>query len=154
MRQQASPEEIMVQHFMRFAEHRGSDIRVDVQSINRPGTWPRAGMNPNWWCWKTIIRYPFVYEAHITELELRAALSMLHWRLRHQNKQNTTFLHLLDSAVSIAVASKHRSSSRRLMRILVKMDCLELVGSLYPLYAYVRSELNPADEGSRSFELL
>ena len=43
-----------------------------------------------------------------------------------------------------------RSSSHKLNRVLRKLDSLELATFCYPVYAYVRSAVNPDDAPSRS----
>ena len=98
------------------------------------------------------MKYPFHFKAHITELEMRAGFSMLKWRTRSQSNIHTKFLHLYDSAVSIAVSAKPRTSSKKLQRVITRIDALELAACLHPVYGFVRSEWNPADKPSREFE--
>ena len=88
--------------------------------------------------------------AHINELEVLASYSALKWRARKARYVPQKYLHLLDSQVAIAVLVKHRSTSRVLYRICIRHAITELVGGLYPVYAYVRTDDNPADEPSRT----
>ena len=55
----------------------------------------------------------------------------------------------MDSAVSIAVLSKKRSSSRILNRVVKRFATLKLAWSVAATFAFVRSERNPADGPSR-----
>ena len=71
------------------------------------------------------------------------------WRTRARRRPGCKYLYLLDSKVAIAVATKRRSSSRKLLRTLRKMDALELAAHFAPIYGYVRSQANPADGPSR-----
>ena len=88
-------------------------------------------------------------ETHINELELRACFASIRWRSRSAKHIGTKFLHLLDSAVTIGVLAKHRSSSHLLHRVVRRCDALELAASLRPVYAYIKSDDNPADTPSR-----
>ncbi|CAK0797626.1 unnamed protein product [Prorocentrum cordatum] len=86
--------------------------------------------------------------AHINELGMRAYLSALRWRLRAEKNLQTKFLHLLDSQVSIAVLTKHRSGSRQLNRIARKVSALELASGVMAILGFCRSGVNPAlDQG-------
>ena len=80
---------------------------------------------------------------------MRAFLSALRWRLRAEKNLESKFLHLLDSQVSIAVLTKHRSGSRQLNRVARKVSALELASGAAPILGFCRSGDNPADEPSR-----
>ena len=88
-------------------------------------------------------------EAHINELEMRAYLSAFKWRLRNSGNLDQKFFHVLDSQVSIAVLTKHRSSSIRLNRVARTVDALELASGSVGVYGFCRSDGNPADAPSR-----
>ena len=85
--------------------------------------------------------------AHINNLELQAVLLALDWRLRSGSRPKR-FLHLIDSQVALATLAKGRTSSRRLLPVTRKIAARVLAGGLVPLYSFVRSALNPADEPS------
>ena len=74
---------------------------------------------------------------------------MLRYRLRSSRHVRTRFFHLLDSQVCLAVLKKHRNSSHQLQSVLRRIDVLLLAGLVAPIFGYVRSEVNPADEPSR-----
>jgi hypothetical protein len=95
---------------------------------------------------------PWRFEAHINELELKMFQLTLQWKTRQLIHFESRFLHLLDSQVSIAVAVKGRSSSRRLNQILRKIAAVSISADLYPLLAYIASALNPVDGASRRFD--
>ena len=144
-----SAEQALVLTFMRGCEHRGSDVRVDAGVLCRPNVWPRHAIDPRLWDWGLALMFPFRHPGHITELELRTGLAMLQWRLRSECNVGTVYFHLYDSAVCIAVNTKHRSSSKRLNNVLRRISTLELAGAMHGLFGYVRSEMNPADGPSR-----
>ena len=102
-----------------------------------------------WWRWKTVAQCVWREQAHINELELRAAFMMLRWRLRSQVALGKRSLALLDSAVSIAVLSKKRSSSFQLHRVIRRINALELASGSHVAYAFVRGADSPADAPSR-----
>ncbi len=103
-----------------------------------------------WWKWKTVAQNVWTEQAHINELELCAAFMMLRWRLRSQKALGKRALALLDSAVSIAVLSKKRSSSFQLHRVVRRINARELASGSHVAYAFVRSADNPADAPSRN----
>ena len=102
-----------------------------------------------WWKQETTAQCIWNDQAHINELELRAAFMMLRWRLRSQVALGKQSLALLDSAVAIAVLSKKRSSSFQLHRVVRRINALELASGSHVAYAFVRSADNPADAPSR-----
>eukprot|EP00438_Fugacium_kawagutii_P017412 Skav229251 [mRNA] locus=scaffold2154:301110:302876:+ [translate_table: standard] len=143
---------MMVNAFLRRMEYRGSDVRLDVGTLYRPDVCPRATVNPHRWEWHTAHHYPFERQEHINVLELRAYIHCLEWRLRNAGFQDARALHLLDSQVVIAVATKGRSSSRQLNRLLRKLGAMTLAAGVYPILAWIESHLNPADGPSRYYE--
>ena len=141
--------QLLVLSFIRGIDHRGSDVRLDSGVMMNPSSWPRQGIPAGLWKWKIVLAFKWQRQAHINELEVRAALSQMLWRLRNHRNIGTKFLHLLDSQVAIGVLCKRRSSSRVLQFVLRKVDALELCGSLVPVYGYCHTEDNPADAPSR-----
>ena len=136
--------------FVRSADHKGSDVRMDTGALTNPSSWPRASVDPEYWMWRTVVSYKWKEPGtHISELEARAALSMLKWRCRTVRNHSTKFLHLLDSAASIGVLTKKRSSSHIMNRVAVKYALLEVAGDMWSVFGYVRSDVNPADGPSR-----
>ena len=85
---------------------------------------------------------------HINQLEMRAVLLALNWRLRSQQRCRR-FVHLVDSQVTLNVLCKGRTSSLRLLPISRKIAARTLGGDLLPTWGYVKSSWNPADEPSR-----
>ena len=109
-------------------------------------------IDPSRWSWKTVISKRWREKEHINVLELRAGLLALRWRSRSASFRSVRFVHLMDSQVALAVATKGRSSACMLNRILVKMSALLLALDAYPIYGYVATEVNPADRASRVFD--
>jgi hypothetical protein len=130
----------LVHHFLRRAEFRGSDVRLDLGLVWRPDTIARTSINPKRWIWKVGQSYKWLRREHINLLELRAILRTF---------RDCRFLHLSDSQICISVLTKGRSSSRKINRILRKIAALCLALNIYPLYAWIQSRLNPADAPSR-----
>ena len=90
-----------------------------------------------------------VPESHINEKELRAAFVEIRRRARCRRHIGCRYLHLLDSAVSLGVLTRHRSTSHKLQSVLRRAAAVELAASLRPVYSFVRSAMNPADHASR-----
>ena len=147
------PAQRLTKHFVRRVEHRGSDVRLDVGVLYRPVAWPRIAIRADKWLWQTVQAIPFQYEDHINinVLELRMYLHTLLWRSRARAFHSSRFVHLLDSQVCIAVATKGRSSSRKLNQLLRRIAALVVTMHVCPLLGYVATEDNPADMPSRLF---
>ena len=143
-------EEALVVEHLRCADHRGSDVRLSSGALTRPSCWPRMSTDHTSWKWRTVVKTKWEREAHINELELRAALLALRWRLRSLRGQKRVALHLLDSSVSIGVLVKRRSSAYRLHRVVRRINALELASGTRVILGFVRSAVNPADAPSRS----
>eukprot|EP00438_Fugacium_kawagutii_P004408 Skav228593 [mRNA] locus=scaffold1161:70199:75552:+ [translate_table: standard] len=141
----------LVHQFLRRTEFRGSDVRLDLQVAYRPDAMVRTTINPDRWIWEVAQAYPWRHPEHINVLELRSILKMLEWRARTSTFHSTRFLHLSDSQVCLAVLTKGRSSSRRINRLLRRVHALCLGLNVYPLWAWIASRLNPADEPSRRY---
>jgi hypothetical protein len=57
-----------------------------------------------------------------------------------KQKEGCRYLHLLDSAVSLGVFNKHRSTSYLLQRVVRKHNALELASGCSAAYGLVRSQ--------------
>ena len=144
--------QLLVAAYIRRQEFRGCDVRLDVGSLYRPDSFPRAGVSPTRWVWHVAHHWPFKQQERINVLELRSLIHTFEWRLRKSSFGDTRALHLTDSQVALSVAVKGRSSSKQLNRQLRRFTALQLAGGLYPLLAWVESALNPADAPSRFYE--
>ena len=142
----------LVLHFLRRMEFRGSDVRLDLGLFYRPEAAPRTSIDPSRWSWSVAHSYPYTRKDHINVLELRSILHALEWRSRVTSFKSCRFLHLSDSQVCLSVLTKGRSSSRPINRLLRRVAALCLALDLLPLWAWVESRLNPADEPSRRYE--
>ena len=142
----------VVYQYLRRMEYRGSDVRLDLQVLYRPDAVMRSTIDPRRWIWTVACAYPWKRSEHINVLELRAILQCLEWRARSAAFHSCRFLHLSDSQICLAVLAKGRSSSRKINRLLRKVGALCVALNLYPLWAWIASRLNPADEPSRRYE--
>jgi hypothetical protein len=139
----------LVCHYLRHADHRGSDVRLDAGQLFRPSAWPRQPIEARLWVWRVVFSYGWKRAAHINELEARTALAALLWRLRKQGVVGQRYFHLMDSSVSLAVLTKKRSSSHQLNRVTKRYNAVELAASMNGFFGFVTSESNPADAPSR-----
>ena len=142
-------ETLLPRFFLRRAEYRGSDIRLDTGMLLHPERAPRSTINPHLWKWKTVQRWRWNHKDHINLLELQAYLRTLKWRVRSKRCFKIRFLHLLDSQVCLSVLVKGRSSSFRVNRILQKTAAIVLAADLLGIHGFIKSEFNPADLPSR-----
>ena len=140
----------LVGGFIRSAEARGSEVRLDLGIALRARAAHRVSVESRRWCWRHVISKKVKERGlHINHLELQAVLLTFDGRLRSKSRAKR-FLHLVISQVSLAVLAKGRTSSRRLLPVTRKIAARVLVGGLGPFYWFVRSALNPADEPSRA----
>eukprot|EP00438_Fugacium_kawagutii_P011158 Skav227732 [mRNA] locus=scaffold3513:12968:18204:+ [translate_table: standard] len=110
----------------------------------------RATVPARLWKWRVIAGWKWRSRSeHINALEMRSILTTLRWRIEHQHLVGVLFLHLTDSLVCLHSLSRGRSSSRKLRRILSRINSLILVSGCHPFWGYVQSEQNPADAPSR-----
>jgi hypothetical protein len=142
----------LVEAFLRHADARGSDVRLDIGIPYRAVPWPRMSICPDRWVWRKVKSIRWKKSLHINVLELRMYLFTLQWRARSVQRHSTRSLHFLDSQVSLAVSLKGRSSSKQLNRVLRKISSVVLASDQYALMGYVGTKVNPADEASREFE--
>ena len=110
----------------------------------------RATVPSRCWRWHVVSGWKWTRgKEHINAYEMRAILTALRWRLEHQQHLNVRLLHLTDSLVCLHSLSRGRSSSRKLRRILSRINALTLAGSIHPIWGYVHTDQNPADRPSR-----
>ncbi len=143
----------MVRRLMEMVGYRGSDVHVDTLAFYRPDRLPRTSIDARKWHWKIVKGWRWRHPDHINVLEMEALYQSLRWRLRGGRLFNPRFLHLVDSQVVLGVVAKGRSSSKKLNRVVKRINLLLLGCHSYLLLGWVRSELNPADEPSRWFVL-
>ncbi len=139
----------LVHGLLRRADHRGTDVRLDIGLPYRAAAWPRSSVNPARWTWKVVLAYPWRQQQHINELELRAIFAALRWKARAVRNFGTRKCIVTDSQVALSVAAKCRSSSKRLNRVVWRTNALALATFSHFFYIYVRTGLNPADPPSR-----
>lgn len=95
--------------------------------------------------------WEFRVSSHINLLELSAVLRLVH-RLVKKGKACRVVV-LVDSNVVRCAASKGRSSSRALTRLLCRLAALCLAGGIYLVLGFVPTRLNPADDPTRDCSL-
>ena len=144
--------QLVVAAFIRRQEFRGSDVRLDIGSLYRPDSVPRGSIQGGRWVWRVGTSYPFATQEHINVLELRTIVHTFEWRARRANYGHCRSLHMSDSQVSLAVCVKGQSSSRALNRLLRRLSSLQIATQVYPVFGWIESFENPADEPSRRYE--
>ena len=143
----------IVYGLLRHADHRGSDIRLDIGVPFRAKVWPRAAIASDRWVWQTVLAHGWKRQGrHINVPEVQEVLAALKWFARRADRHHSRLGLLIDSQVVLAVCAKGRSSSRRLNHLVQRIDAQILACNLYPFYGYVTSKTNPADAPSRQRE--
>ena len=105
----------LVLGLLRRADHRSTEVRIDLQLPFRPDAWPRTSICPRRWQWKVILKFPWKRSgAHINELELRALFTLLRSLARSSGNIGMRFAVHVDSSVVLGIAAKGRSSCARL----------------------------------------
>jgi len=105
--------------------------------------------------WRSVISAPWSRDCreHINELELRASNTGVRWVLSHPDSVGCRVLFWVDSTVVLGILRKGRSSAPRLLRRVRGVAALVLAAGLVLDTGWVPSELNPADAGSRAFDV-
>eukprot|EP00438_Fugacium_kawagutii_P015746 Skav233435 [mRNA] locus=scaffold1486:284964:287666:- [translate_table: standard] len=110
----------------------------------------RASVPSKLWKWKIITGWTWKNSSdHINVLELRAVMTAIKWRIEMQKHIHRRFIHLTDSLVCLHALSRGRSSSRKLRRVMSRINALVLVSGSQPVWGYVHTDQNPADKPSR-----
>ena len=143
---------LLVQQYLRRTEVKGSDVRLDIGLLFKPGAIPRTSIDPTRWNWYKGRAWKWQKAEHINLLEMRAALHALQWKSRRTCWHYCRTMVLMDSQVAIAVMSKGRSSSRKVNQLLRRFCAFALALNIYPLLCWVDTADNPADEWSRLFD--
>ena len=144
-----TPDALVVYTFMRMADPRGSDIRLNPGTLFENRAWPRQSIPMGFWKWSTIQSYEFHIPEHINLLEQRAHFNYLRRRATQPDRYRSRFLEIFDNQVITAVNTKGRSSSIRLNRLQRRCAAICLVAALYPFHGWCKSDANPADLPSR-----
>ena len=97
--------------------------------------------------WKTVSVWTFRVSSHINLLELSAVVRLAE-RLVKQGKSLRVTI-LVDSNVVCCAASKGRSSSRALAKLLSRLGALCIIGGLYLVFGFIPTRWNPADDPTR-----
>ena len=109
----------------------------------------RASLPSNLRVWRTVCSWNWKGgREHINNLEMRAVLPALKWRIVKQKIQRQRLVHLLDSLVCLHTPARGRTSSRKLRRTVARINALLLLPQNVAVWAYVHTALNPADAPS------
>ena len=127
----------------------GSDVRVVSGGLVNPRAFPRQSISASWWIWERCFRMKWPRPQRINQLELRSILMSVIRGIRSEHWVEKRVFHLSDSYVSISVASKGRSSSRMLNRLLKVLNAHLLLYGVSLILAHVESTENPTDAESR-----
>lgn len=141
---------ILVRKLIGLGSLKGEDILVQ-SSTELPVRYHRlrASIPGSLWRWKVVSGWRWTGSPeHINVLEARATLTTLRWRAE-QLKQETRFVHLVDSLVVLHCLTRGRSSSKKLRRTVMRIGSLLLATGLQPTWGYIETSQNPADRPSR-----
>ena len=137
----------MLRHLLRFQSARGNEIRVVTTRSQSRSAWHE--IPPSWFNWQTVLSIPWRSRTLINLAESRARQLAIRWRARQCREHNKRHLHLLDSQVTLANATKGRSGSFHQRHVLFRSHSAALAAHLRDVYGFCRSESNPADAPSR-----
>jgi hypothetical protein len=138
-----------IKELIRFADHRGSEIRV--------GLWSGGGNDqlfpyPSFaWRWKTVQSYAWHHDQHINILEFTALFNYLRSLANKRHLQHMRLMHVFDSKVVCGVLGKGRSPSRRMNRCCRRLLPLLLGMDWYVMTLWTCSGWEYADAPSRLY---
>ena len=144
-------EEILAKKLINLVSVKGEDILLSAPTEdNLRYHRLRASIPANLWQWRTICGWKWRgSKEHINVLELRAVLCGLRWKVLKQRVTRKRIIHLTDSLVCLRTLSRGRTSSKKLRRILARINALLLLSRNTAVWTYVHTALNPADAPSR-----
>ena len=88
-RAELSPEQLLVAQYLRLADHRGSDVRLDAGLPYRLAAWPRAPIDAGQCEWKVKLSYAWQFENRINILEAQAFLDFLRNSVKNPQFHNS-----------------------------------------------------------------
>ena len=107
-------EESHLKELIRFADHRGSEVRVGMWSGAAEGQlFPYPSFA---WRWRAVQSYAWHHDQHINILEFTAFFNYLRSLSNKKHLQHLRLVHVFDSKVVCGVLGKGRSPSRRMNR--------------------------------------
>jgi hypothetical protein len=101
--------------------------------------------------WKVVSSWTFRIPAHINILELAAVVRLVTRLVKEGGSKRLVIL--VDSNVVRCAASKGRSSSRALSKLLARLAALSVAGGLYLVWGFCPTRHNPADDPTRDVVL-
>ena len=142
---------VLVKKLLNMVSIKGEDILLSASSEETMRYHRlRASLPSNLWSWRTVCSWNWKGgREHINNLEMRAVLCALKWRIIKQRARKQRLVHLTDSLVCLHTLTRGRTSSRKLRRTVAKINALLLLSQNIAVWAYVHTALNPADAPSR-----
>jgi len=138
-----------LKELIRFADHRGSEIRVGLWS---GGANDQLFPYPSFaWRWKTVQSYAWHHDQHINILEFTAFFNYLRSLANKKHLQHMRLVHVFDSKVVCGVLGKGRSPSRRMNRCCRRLLPLLLGMDWYIMTLWTCSGWEYADAPSRLY---
>ena len=140
----------LVKKLLNMVSIKGEDILVsstteDTLRYHRL----RASIPSNLWVWRTVCGWTWRgSKEHINNLEMRAILCALKWRIIKMKGNKQRMVHLTDSLVCLHTLTRGRTSSRK-RRTVARINSLLLLSQNSAVWTYVHTALNPADAPSR-----
>lgn len=133
--------------------HTGSDVRIASGEILNPKAHPRQSVEADWWNWEPSFSVKWKLPEHINLLELRSILLGVKFHVSHLGSTSKRVFHLTDSYISLSIASKGRTGSRQVARVLRKLNAFLLAHGITLVLGHVESTRNPTDGASRQVDL-
>ena len=139
----------LVRRLLARQTHRGGEVRL-LDGPAPGATGAMQSLDATMWQWTIVLSARWkIRDEHINLLESRAYQLAVRWRARSSRMLQARFLHLLDSMVTLGVHAKGRSSASSLAAVSRSTAALLIAGHFWPVLAFVRTDLNPADKPSR-----
>ena len=133
---------------LRWADHRGSDVRLLTNSVihgsSQPAPYPAFA-----WDWESFQQYPWRATQHINVLELTTLLNFLRMRAATGEVAGKRIFHIFDSLVAASVAAKGRSSARILNRICRRISAVSLCSGCLVVSLWTVSGWQHSDSANR-----
>jgi len=131
------------------AGRRGMDLHAAGGTGARTRTELRTSIPVGLGEWMLAFKWPWLHDQHINVLELRAILGACRWRSKSSRVIGTLGLLLTDNMAAAGAMARGRGGSPPMQAAMRQIAAVHLAGRLRTAVGFVRSDHNPADEGSR-----
>ena len=135
----------LVAVYLRLAEQRGTDVRLDMGIPFCASAWPRCPVDARSWSWKVALSYKWRAPSRVDALEAQAVLDFVRHLVKLPGHHNQGKLFLLRSQVALGTLTKNWHSAQHLNAVMKRLAAVLNVANILPVFGWVPGEFLPTD---------